>query len=313
MRCDSSSNGVIAETTKAPTHVCICICTFQRPELLRRLLESLLSQRTSAGLAFSVVIADNDGRESARPVVVAFADRAPFPVQYCVEPLRNIALVRNRAIQHACGDYIAFIDDDEFPTDEWLEKLFFLCATQDVAGVLGPVRPHFDSVPSRWIILGGFCERPEHPTGMFLEWWQGRTGNVLFRRAILNDIPEPFRAEFGTGGEDQDFFRRMMKRGHRFAWCNEAIVYETVPAARQTRRYMLRRALLRGRNSLKHPEGRWLMIAKSLAAVPIYLLTLPLMLLRGHHWFMRYLVKLCDHLGRLLALVGIKPVQQREM
>ena len=29
---------------------------------------------------------------------------------YCVEPRQNIALTRNKAIEHAKGDFIAFID-----------------------------------------------------------------------------------------------------------------------------------------------------------------------------------------------------------
>ncbi len=280
--------------------------------MLLRLLESLTQQRLSAERTFSVVVADNDAAESARPVVAEFAARAPFPVVYCVEPRQNIALVRNQAIKHATGEYIAFIDDDEFPAEDWLEKLVTQCEAQQVAGVLGPVRPHFEIAPPKWLLRGGFCDRPEHPTGMLLTWAQSRTGNVLFRRSILDDMPEAFLPEFGTGGEDQDFFRRMMERGHRFAWCNEAVAFETVPPSRQTRSYMLRRALLRGRNSLKHPKGRLILIAKSLAAVPLYLVTLPLMLLRGHHWFMRYLIKLCDHLGRVLTLCGVNPVHQRE-
>jgi hypothetical protein len=70
---------------------------------------------------------------------------------------------------------------------------------------------------------------------------------------------------------------------------------------------MLRRALLRGRNSLKHPKGRWALIAKSLIAVPLYLISLPVTLLRGHHWFMKVSIKLCDHLGRILTLLGVNP------
>ena len=33
---------------------------------------------------------------------------------------QNIALARNKAIENAKGDFIAFIDDDEFPLDQWL-------------------------------------------------------------------------------------------------------------------------------------------------------------------------------------------------
>src|SRR6185436_12373393 len=114
-----------------------------------------------------------------------------------------------------------------------------------------------------------------------------------------------FSPEFGTGGSDVDFFRRMTLAGHRFIWCNEAIVHEIVPPNRWKRSVMMRRALLRGRNSLRHPQGRWVRLAKAVVAIPLYCLALPFFAVAGHHILMRYLIKLCDHVGRLLAALGI--------
>ena len=296
-----------------PGHVCICICTYQRPLLLRRLLETLELQQPGDAFTFSIVVADNDARRSAEDVVSAFASRSAIKVVYCCEPRRNIALARNQAIEQADGEFIAFIDDDEFPADDWLRKLLQACEDYQSAGVLGPVRPHFDQPPPRWIVRGRFCERPEPPTGTVMHWTKSRTGNVLFRRAILEGMAEAFRPEFGTGGEDQDFFMRTTRSGHVFVWCNEAVAYETVPPSRWTRRYMLKRALLRGNIVLKHQAGRKVLVAKSLAALPAYSLILPVALLCGQHVFMKYGIKFCDHLGRLLALCGLNPVNERQM
>ena len=296
-----------------PNHITVCICTFRRPDLLQRLLESLALQKTANCFTFSVVVADNDASQSARELVARFGSTSAFPVVYCVEREQNIALVRNKALEHAHGEFIAFIDDDEFPGEDWIALLRSACEKYRAAGVLGPVKPHFAAVPPSWIIKGGICERPEHPTGTILNWWQCRTGNVLFRREILQQIEPPFRSEFGTGGEDQDFYRRLIERGCVFIWCNEAAAFETVPPARWKRSYMLKRALLRGRNSLKHARGRWTMIGKSLVAIPLYFLSLPLSLLGGQHCFMRNSIRLCDHLGRILTLFGVNPVSEREM
>ena len=49
---------------------------------------------------------------------------------------------------------------------------------------------------------------------------------------------------------------------------------------------------------------------RSLVAVAAYAALLPATLLLGQAAFMTYVVKLCDHLGRLLALLGIKPIRQ---
>ena len=299
--------------TAEKPHISVCICTFKRPEMLLRLLEALDRQQTGNEFTFSVVVADNDSAESARQSVEQFSRKSSLKIIYCVEPRQNIALARNQALAHSEGNFIAFIDDDEFPATDWLKELLATREKYHADGVLGPVRPHFESPPPRWIIRGRFCERPEHETGRKMSWGECRSGNLLFRRQILDGIAQPFQAEFGTGGEDMDFFRRMDERGRRFVWCNEAIAYETVPPSRCRRSYMLKRALLRGKNILKHSSGVWRFVAVSVAAAPLYLLFLPITVVLGHHWFMKYCIKLCDHGGRLLAIVGLNSITERDI
>lgn len=291
-------------------HITVCICTFRRAAFLSRLLEKLGNQETGGLFSFSISVCDNDAERSAESVVSVIKQRSTLEVSYSCEPQQNIALARNTVLKDATGDFVAFIDDDEFPAPDWLEKLYFACQNHAIAGVLGPVRPYFDEPPPRWVVRGQFCERPEHPTGRVMKWDECRTGNVLFRRSILEGAPEPFKPEFGTGGEDKDFFMRMTERGFVFIWCNEAIAYETVPPSRWTRSYMLKRALLRGRNILKHPKGRVNTLARSFVALPVYSILLPFTLMFGQQCFMKYCIKFCDHLGRFLALLGLNTTER---
>src|SRR5207302_3149923 len=125
---------------------------------------------------------------------------------------RSIALARNLAIANTTGDFVAFIDDDEVPVDDWLLALFKACQSYCADGALGPVKPLFEQQPAPWIVKGKFHERPTYPTGLIIDWCKGRTGNTLLKKKIFDGVAEPFRAQFITG-EDQDFFRRMIERG----------------------------------------------------------------------------------------------------
>jgi len=293
----------------ATPHISVCICTYKRIALLTRLLKGLARQETDDLFSYSVVVADNDREEAARAAAAEFAAQSGVPVVYCVEPRQNIALTRNEALRNATGDLVAFIDDDECPTDRWLATLFRARLEHAADGVLGPVKPQFDDPPPKWVVEGRFYDRATYPTGFVIDWRKGRTGNVLLRKSIFDGVQSPFRPEF-LSGEDQDFFRRMIERGHKFVWCDEAIAYETVPPIRWKRSFMAKRALLQGAVSLAHPTSRAAAIGKSVVAAPIYLGALPIALALGQRWFMTCLVKLCDHLGRLLVAAGIKPIRQ---
>ena len=294
--------------TNGTKHISVCVCTYKRPDLLICLLEKLRRQETRGLFAHSIVVVDNDYLQSSKTVVSNFAAASAIPIKYCVEPRQNIALARNKAVENADGEFLAFIDDDEFPIEEWLLTLFNACSQNDVDGAVGPVKRHFDEQPPKWVVKGQFYERPTYPSGLVIDWIKGRTNNVLLKREIIAPGEQPFRPEFRTG-EDQDFFRRMIEKGHTFIWCNEAAVYEVVPPARWKRVFMLKRALLQGAASVLHPTFGVPRIAKSLIAIPVYTAALPVALVAGHHRFMILLVKLFDHIGRLLALLHINPIK----
>lgn len=284
------------------SHISICICTFKRPDSLKRTLENMRALATDGLFDYSIVVVDNDENESARKTVSEFAQTTPLEVTYGVEPEQNISRARNKALQLAKGDFVAWIDDDEFPARDWLVNFFMTLEKTRAAGALGPVEPVFDNPPPSWIVKGKFFEkRRSMATGTKLKWYQTSTSNVLIRQEILNDVAEPFRPQFGAGCEDVDFFKRMMERGHTFLGCHEAVVYEVIPPARWRRRYLLRRALLRGQNNRYFADARSVM--KSLVALPLYLLLLPF-LLPVQHRFVIFLMKIGDHAGKLLGVAG---------
>jgi len=298
-------------------HITVCICTFRRPALLRRLLEAVARQQTKDKFTFSCVIVDNDESGSARATADEFSGTGGLVEKYEIEPERNFAVVRNRVVRLARGRFIAFIDDDEKPVESWLLELHAALHRFNADGVLGPVRPYFDSAPPAWITKGRLCDRPAHPTGLELHWRQTRSGNVLLKRDIFEKGGVWFDPAFRTGGEDVDFFKRAMKAGRRFVWCEEAAAYELVPAERCRKSYFLKRAFLQGRISLKYAAdkltagARLRVGAKSAVAIACYTLAVPVLCLFGLEVAMKYLIKDCHHLGRLLALLELPIREER--
>lgn len=276
-------------------------------------MSNLEKQETENLFIYSVVVVDNDKLESARHTVQSHAQQSKIDVRYVVEPEQNIALARNKAVENATGDFIAFIDDDEFPEKSWLLNMHKALIQFHADGILGPVKPYFETVPPTWVIRGKLCERESFQTGEVIRQPKyTRTGNVLFDRKLFADKTTPFDPLLGkSGGEDKDFFRRKMQEGKAFVWCNEAVVNEVVPRERLHRIYFAKRALLQGVVSSRNLPIFSFWTIKSFLAFIVYTTILPVLLPIRHDLFMQFLIKDCNHIGRILALCGFKILKER--
>lgn len=285
-------------------NICVCFCTYKRPQLLDNLIKKLQNQRTDGLFTYSLLVVDNDHEQSAKEMVTSHRQHSEIPIEYYCEPVKNIALARNKAVQNAKGDFVAFIDDDEVPDDDWLLNLLKACNRYNADGILGPVKPKFESRPPTWVIKAKLFERPSYETGTVLHWQNTRTGNVLLKRDIFKKSNNIFNPEF-KHSEDQDFFRRMSEQGYVFIWCDEAVVYEIQTSDRFKKAYFIRRSLLRGNVSLRLQSSKFVPVIKSVIAFSVYTLALPFLMMLSQHLFIKYLIKDFDHIGRLLAACKI--------
>lgn len=292
-------------------HITVCICTYKRPDLLKQLLTRLEKQQTDGLFDLAVVVVDNDQFRSAQQTVFEYARQSGICINYHVEPEQNIAMARNKAVENATGNFIAFIDDDEFPESQWLLNLYKAIQHYQCDGILGPVIPHFETEPPAWVIEGKFFERPTLPSGQVLTWKNTRTGNALLKKTLFKPGATWFDPAYGSGGEDRDFFRRMIEAGHIFIWSNEAPVFETVMPIRWDKKILIKRAFLRGKMALASAKSKPLGVIFSLVAVLIYSLSLPIIYIFGQHIFMKYLIKACDHIGKIAAFLGIDLVTEK--
>src|SRR5271167_2266360 len=144
--------------------ISVCIATYRRPDRLAAVLDDLSRQEL---LPTEVVVVDNDADGSAA-VVLEDRRRArpPFPLRYAVQPLKNIALTRNRTVEIAGGEWLAFIDDDERAPSHWLARLDAAAKDYAADGVLGPVDPVVPPEAPRWIRRGQFYDFPRMGSGM---------------------------------------------------------------------------------------------------------------------------------------------------
>lgn len=229
------------------TDIDICLCTFRRPQVAN-CLRSLGNLKLPAGMQARIIVADNDETPTARDTVEKASRGLSLPVLYTHAPARNISIARNACLEVATAPLLAFLDDDEEATPEWIAELVATIAATKADAVLGPVRAIYPPAAPEWMKKGDF--HATAPVWVNGEIITGYTCNVLLRRTSPAVKPLRFRLELGrTGGEDTTFFRELHHAGGRIAFAPQAWLTEQVPAPRMRLQWL---ALRRFRSGQTH-------------------------------------------------------------
>ena len=241
--------------------VIVAIPTFRRPQSLTRLLNALAQLKTDASV--TVIVADNDAEKHEGFDVCKSLENYRWPLDFFLAPERGIAQVRNALVERALArpcDFIAMLDDDEWPEPGWLDAFLKVQAETGADALHGDILRAFETAPGRCArrcdgiapLLG-----ETGPVGMI----EG-SGNIIVSRTCFEGLAKPcFDPAFAlSGGEDRDFFERLRRQGRRFAWAKEAVVHAWVPTSRANLRWALKRAYRVGNSDmrvfLKHAHTR---------------------------------------------------------
>ena len=145
------NNKFIKNTQREKQIVCsVCVATFKRPELLRKLIQSLFDQKKIDDIILEIIIVDNDNERSAKEIVAEFSDTSSITISYYEQPIQNISLTRNMALDKSSGNYIAVIDDDETADKYWIRNLIDAAVRFNADAVFGYVIPVFDPNIAQW-------------------------------------------------------------------------------------------------------------------------------------------------------------------
>ena len=306
----------------SPTTVALYVCTHQRNEMLRALVdaaaESALRARHLASVAIVVVDDNPDGRARAVVADLDTATAAAFElgVHYIHVGGRNIAAARNAGLEAALGlaEWIAVTDDDCTPSPGWISELLAVQQRYDCDAVAGPfVRTAPNDAP-RWLVEQPFLDFGEPDIDDGAETDYAGTGNSLWRSAFLRSHPDiRYQPSLGTlGGEDAVFARQAIAAGLTVRYASAAVVTSCEEAGRHTYRYRIRAQLWLGNttsvtNLMLGSAGRPRLVARGVRRCAGALARPARRLLRGAAPQVRYaLFEATYGVGMVLGAVGVK-------
>lgn len=182
-------------------HVTVVIATYAT-ELYDDCCEALESvlEQTYDDLDVILVVDGND--DLCALARGDWGDAEAVTVQ-CNEENVGLSASRNRAIEAADGDVVAFMDDDAVAEPDWIEELVFVYEEHDAIAAGGPMtplwvagRPRFLPEEFYWLVgvtHPGFAEPFEEVRNTF-------GSNISFKRDVLEEL-DGFESRVGRRGE----------------------------------------------------------------------------------------------------------------
>lgn len=226
----------------------VALCTHNHAAQLGETLDALRQIDPPLG-SWELLIIDNASTDDTLRLLSAQQWPADWTVRVVHEEKLGVANARNRALAEAAGSYVVFIDDDETPAADWLTAYEKFTEEKQPDAVGGRIEVVFEDGRPDWITdeLLGFLGRLDRGNGPRQLEDPGEplyTGNFCVRRDVAEAIGG-FDAALGRrgtaneGGEDVDFYRRLVGQGKVVWWLPDAVIYHRIRASKLKRRYFL--------------------------------------------------------------------------
>lgn len=236
--------------------ISICICTYNRSEILTHCLQSL-RQLIIPGHEhdIEIIVVDNNSRDRTPLVVGEAMASCPFRMRYVFEIEQGVSAARNRAIDEAAGDYLAFLDDECVVNPDWL--IVALSTINEVHPcVMGG--PYFGAfLPGKrpeWykVEYGNAYFLNHHYERGFQNTFRASSGNMFVRRDVFDAVR--FDVEMGPVGaqlklgEETDLQERYLstRPTQRVFYEPALIVYHFILPAKLRLSYAAKRAFQGG-------------------------------------------------------------------
>lgn len=252
------------ETTPAGDPlVSVVICTYNRSDLLKSCLESLINQQTKER-SFEVIIVDNRSVDETQEVIRKYTSGNPL-FRAVIEMNQGIGHARNRGFREARGAYVAYLDDDAIADGRWIAVMLdFIRRHPGAAAFGGPCYDYVAGGFPEWVPpefrkfeldTSGGPERPIRPPG---EMFGGC--NMVVRKELLRELGgfDTFVGHHGNKasyGEDTEMLMRIHLKGHEIFYAHDMKVKHFIPRHKLHMRQLLRSDYLKGR-SIDHALHR---------------------------------------------------------
>src|SRR3990172_1518395 len=228
--------------------ISVVVCTYNRSGLLKDVVRSLQEQDFEGDS--EIIIVDNNSTDNTKNVVEELSTTSPIPIRYFFENKQGLSHARNRGIDEAHGEIVAFIDDDAVAERQWLSSLISAYDDPRVACVGGQIKLLWLSERPEWLVpsmetslgrldYGDTIKELKYPQTPF-------GGNISFRKNIFDRVKK-FSTDLGRdaktllSNEELELCARLVEEGWIIKYVPNAVIHHKVAPERLEKLWFIHR------------------------------------------------------------------------
>ena len=237
--------------------ISVIVTTHNRREMLKEVLESLLSQTYKP---FEIIVVDNASTDGTRDFLKEnFNDK----IRLVIEEKKGHSYARNCGVETARGDVLAFIDDDAIADKEWCFAIARAFKETGADGVGGKALPKWENEPppylkhslkaQRYIGIFDLGDKAAEVKDFLIGT------NMAFKKDVFKRFGL-FQTKVGrygrrlTGSDDVEFCNRIIPEAKLF-YDPRIIVLHKMPVSRTKISYLINIAFSNGISKAYYPRG----------------------------------------------------------
>lgn len=244
--------------------ITVAICTYNGQDRLGKVLEELSYQFIPNNMSWEILVVDNNSQDNTQKCVSDYQKKwiGKISLRYTFEPKQGLAFARQHAVEQAQGKLVGFVDDDNFPSRNWLEAAYQFSEQNPNAGAFGSyVQGDFEVNPPLFFEnIGCFLGISNRGKEAFIYNLKNRllppgAGLVVLRQAWLECVPKTLFLKGRINGsmlasEDLEALSYIQRGGWEI-WHNpNMVIRHQIPAYRLERQYLL--SVVRGIGLARH-------------------------------------------------------------
>lgn len=238
------------QITNMQPSISLVICTYNNAVLLEKVLLAISKLKISNDLEWSVLVVDNNCTDATLGIVEKFIQFGSIPnLSIITEKRQGLSYARLCGIENTSSDWIAFVDDDCFLQEDWVEKAVVFAKSNPKCGAFGgKVILNWEIPPSdtllkyeRALAAQNFGEEPRQIEVGYLVG----AGLVVNRYSILQSgwLNKQFLSDRKgkdlTSGGDGEIVARIRRAGYEAWYTPDCILNHYIPAKRISESYLI--------------------------------------------------------------------------